>query len=263
MRRDPRARSPKGTSVAAAARAGADLGGVANTVTSHHGRNCPDDTFAVDVASTIRTRGRSANVEDTLTLAFSATQDPTASLDVSPLISSEPSGGVAVLDGPARCITARRGRDGASSDQTFAVVPIQEAQRPRANGQNGMGVGAVGDPMYTCTTRGDHAVFAFDERQITHPDNRATAKFGAPSPTIGARSNIAVAGELRPRRLTPMEVERCFGFADGYTAVRGSSDSARYEALGNSMAVPVVAWIGRRLQVVDGIVRGQPAGGRS
>ncbi len=48
---------------------------------------------------------------------------------------------------------------------------------------------------------------------------------------------------------------RCFGFADDYTLVRGSSDSSRYEALGNSMAVPVARWIGRRLQVVDGIVR--------
>lgn len=53
------------------------------------------------------------------------------------------------------------------------------------------------------------------------------------------------------RRLTPMECERLQGFLDGYTDVpwkRGRMpDSARYRMLGNSMAVPVMAWIGRRL----------------
>lgn len=54
------------------------------------------------------------------------------------------------------------------------------------------------------------------------------------------------------RRLTPLECERLQGFPDGYTAVphRRSvlSDSARYKALGNSKAVPVVRWVGRRLK---------------
>lgn len=35
--------------------------------------------------------------------------------------------------------------------------------------------------------------------------------------------------------------------------VTGASDTARYRALGNSMAVPVMAWIGRRLQQVEEI----------
>jgi DNA (cytosine-5)-methyltransferase 1 len=61
------------------------------------------------------------------------------------------------------------------------------------------------------------------------------------------QSNMAV------RRLTPIECERLQGFPDGYTNIpwrkaTESPDSPRYKALGNSMAVPVMAWIGRRIQ---------------
>jgi DNA (cytosine-5)-methyltransferase 1 len=56
------------------------------------------------------------------------------------------------------------------------------------------------------------------------------------------------------RRLTPKECERLQGFPDGYTDVtyRGkpAADGPRYRALGNSMAVPVMAWIGKRIQMV-------------
>ena len=54
------------------------------------------------------------------------------------------------------------------------------------------------------------------------------------------------------RRLTPIECERLQGFGDNYTNVpwrkaEESPDSQRYKALGNSMAVPVMAWIGKRI----------------
>ena len=49
------------------------------------------------------------------------------------------------------------------------------------------------------------------------------------------------------RRIMPIEAERLMGFQDRYTAIPGASDSQRYFALGNSMAVPVIAWIGKRL----------------
>lgn len=52
------------------------------------------------------------------------------------------------------------------------------------------------------------------------------------------------------RRLTPIECERLQGFPDGYTFItyRGkpAADGPRYKALGNSMAVPVIRWIGER-----------------
>lgn len=54
-----------------------------------------------------------------------------------------------------------------------------------------------------------------------------------------------------PRKLTPLEWERLQGFPDGWTEVPGASDTARYMALGNSMAVPVMRWIGERIQDVE------------
>lgn len=56
---------------------------------------------------------------------------------------------------------------------------------------------------------------------------------------------------IRVRRLTPLECERLQGFPDYYTAIPGASDTARYQALGNSMAVPVMAWLGKRIDIVD------------
>lgn len=63
------------------------------------------------------------------------------------------------------------------------------------------------------------------------------------------------------RRLIPMECERLQGFPDNHTRVpyRGKPaeecpDGPRYKAIGNSMAVPCMAWIGRRLQEVDSLM---------
>ncbi len=56
---------------------------------------------------------------------------------------------------------------------------------------------------------------------------------------------------LAVRRLTPVECERLQGFPDGHTLVeyrkKPAADSNRYKAIGNSMAVPCMAWIGRRI----------------
>ena len=59
------------------------------------------------------------------------------------------------------------------------------------------------------------------------------------------------------RRLVPRECERLQGMPDDYTLIpyRGkpAADGPRYRAIGNSMAVPVMRWIGRRIQMVDSI----------
>jgi len=62
------------------------------------------------------------------------------------------------------------------------------------------------------------------------------------------------------RRLTVTECERLQGFPDGYTKIpyrnRGAElcpDGPRYKALGNSMAVPVIKWIGERIEMVESI----------
>jgi DNA (cytosine-5)-methyltransferase 1 len=49
------------------------------------------------------------------------------------------------------------------------------------------------------------------------------------------------------RRLTPVECERLQGFPDNYTNIPKAADGNRYKALGNSMAVPVMKWIGERI----------------
>jgi DNA (cytosine-5)-methyltransferase 1 len=68
-------------------------------------------------------------------------------------------------------------------------------------------------------------------------------------------SNVAIS-TAAVRRLTPTECERLQGFPDRWTAVpyRGkpAADGVRYKALGNSMAVPVIGWLGRRLCDVGG-----------
>lgn len=53
---------------------------------------------------------------------------------------------------------------------------------------------------------------------------------------------------MQVRRLTPLECERLQGFPDHYTNIPGASDTVRYKALGNSMAVPVMQMIGQQIQ---------------
>lgn len=50
------------------------------------------------------------------------------------------------------------------------------------------------------------------------------------------------------RYLTPTEIERCFGFPDGWTDISGEAEGKRYRALGNSMAVPVIRWVLERVE---------------
>jgi DNA (cytosine-5)-methyltransferase 1 len=58
------------------------------------------------------------------------------------------------------------------------------------------------------------------------------------------------------RQLTPEEIEKLFGFLPGWTDIywngsEGAPKTRRYEALGNSMSVPVLRWLGERLEAVD------------
>ena len=64
---------------------------------------------------------------------------------------------------------------------------------------------------------------------------------------------------MQVRRLTPVECERLQGFPDNYTKIlwRGKTetpDGPRYKALGNSMAVPVMKWIGEGIDDVNSLV---------
>ncbi|HAO08305.1 DNA (cytosine-5-)-methyltransferase [Chryseobacterium mucoviscidosis] len=59
--------------------------------------------------------------------------------------------------------------------------------------------------------------------------------------------SLYVAQNDRIRRYTPLECERLMGFPDNYTLINGNSDTNRYQAVGNSWAVPVVKWLGERI----------------
>ena len=61
------------------------------------------------------------------------------------------------------------------------------------------------------------------------------------------------------RRLTPKEWERLMGFADDYTLIpyprkKLAADGPRYKAIGNSISVPTLRWIGQRISKVDAIL---------
>ena len=119
---------------------------------------------------------------------------------------------------------------------------------------NGLGIGQPGDPMNTLTKGDHHAVaqpIGFDSYNLCETgDVTQTLK----SPSGGVTESIgAVHIGMAVRRLTPVECERLQGFPDGYTNIpwrkaAESPDGPRYKALGNSWAVPVVAWIGQRIQ---------------
>ena len=74
----------------------------------------------------------------------------------------------------------------------------------------------------------------------------------------GTGTGPTVMQAMAVRRLTPKECERLQGFPDNYTDIKtngkATPDGPRYKALGNSMAVPVMAWIGKRIQEVQNIL---------
>ena len=121
------------------------------------------------------------------------------------------------------------------------------------------------DLMQTLNAKNPMAVaqpIPYDFFQITAPVNRQSRSPGDPCHTL-ARDNAAHATILQPaqtamqvRRLTPVECERLQGFPDGYTNIPWRNkpeapDGLRYKALGNSMAVPCMRWIGERINGCD------------
>lgn len=71
--------------------------------------------------------------------------------------------------------------------------------------------------------------------------------------------NLICSSDNTIRRLTPVECERLQGFPDNYTAIpyknQVASNVHRYKALGNSMAVPVMRWIGERINKVEEMIK--------
>ncbi len=100
---------------------------------------------------------------------------------------------------------------------------------------------------------------AFDTTQVTSKSNYSNPKAGDPCHPLASTAHPpAVATGWAVRRLLPLECERLMGLPDGYTAItyRGkpAADGPRYKSLGNSWAVNVFRWVGRRIQMVEQIV---------
>ncbi|MBM2884052.1 DNA cytosine methyltransferase [Chromobacterium phragmitis] len=121
---------------------------------------------------------------------------------------------------------------------------------PRA----GMGIGDNGDPMFTLQASAQHGVAL--TVALRGRDGGATAELGDDvagclRASSGGGDKPHVLAQMRVRRLMPIECERLQGFQDGYTDVpfRGkpAADGPRYKAIGNSKAVPCVAWLGQRI----------------
>ena len=149
--------------------------------------------------------------------------------------------------------------------------------RQPQNGGNGLG--CQDELAYTLTATDRHCIYArqrVDEfkdgevvstqsaRQhkdatdlvvdVTGLDCRNAAENGDLCGTLQKGTSGSSLNSIHPirnglliRRLTPLECERLQGFPDGWTDIPGASDSARYKALGNSVAIPCVEFIMSRI----------------
>lgn len=176
-------------------------------------------------------------------------------------------------------------------------INTQIATRCEALGEGtGLGVGKDGDPAFTLQAAHSHAVcapiktgtlaasgagtsrpagqgneldFLVPSLSPTMLRMRSGCEGGGKGPLLSEDKSLTLATgndqtlftDMRVRRLTPRECERLQGFPDDYTLIeyRGkpAADGPRYKALGNSMAVPVVRWLGERIAKVDAIFGGE------
>jgi DNA (cytosine-5)-methyltransferase 1 len=129
-----------------------------------------------------------------------------------------------------------------------------------AQNRQGLGVGSVGDPAPTVDASFVHGVACFKSGQGAN--SRSIGYSETVSPTLpsnaGGNTTPSLLQAMTVRRLTPRECERLQGFPDDYTlipwrkkAAGDCPDGPRYKALGNSMAVNCMEWIGERIAAVE------------
>jgi len=145
----------------------------------------------------------------------------------------------------------------ASEDGTGRGTPIVPVACFKSNGTaEQVAAGTPGDVSPTVVSNAANAI-AFDMRgrdggaQFEGPHETANIRAAS-----GGSSRSYVADRWHVRRLTPRECERLQGMPDDWTAiVRGNgklaADGPRYKAIGNSFAVNVLRWIGRRIEAVE------------
>jgi DNA (cytosine-5)-methyltransferase 1 len=135
-------------------------------------------------------------------------------------------------------------------NQCIALAENTIGRQPQ-NGGNGDGF-TEGGPMYTLNATGVHGIaHAFKVRGGCEGGGKGYLGNDNIAFTLSTTQDQQLFNNMRVRRITPMECERLQGFPDNYTNTPTSSDSTRYKALGNSMAVPVMKWIGNRIMEID------------
>lgn len=128
-----------------------------------------------------------------------------------------------------------------AQQETVFCITGNAIDRQPQNGGNG--IGYQEGIAYTLTATDHHAVFSRQRVDIF--------KDGEVTSTQSARqhkdaTDLVLQGTDHPRlirRLTPLECERLQGFPDGWTDIPNASDSSRYKALGNSVAIPCVDYV--------------------
>ena len=155
------------------------------------------------------------------------------------------------MDSVAPAMSARCGTGGNNvplvGEQVYCITGNAIDRKPE-NGGNG--IGYQEDVSYTLTGFDRHAVFrrqrvdAFTADEIAGTQSARQSK----DATDLILHTCELMGDkdlpiLLIRRLTPLECERLQGFPDGWTDIPGASDSARYKALGNSVAIPCVDFV--------------------
>jgi len=169
---------------------------------------------------------------------------------------------IRIQDDKVNTLQARMGTGG-NNMPMVATIPIQDG-RDIDKDQNGLGVGKVGDPMYTLDSVSEHGVvtiFSHTQGLDAQPSEEVspTLRAGGAGMAVaydefndsisdthhtlrsGTKQSTGVINKSTVRRLTPVECERLQGFPDDWTA--GQSDSSRYKQMGNAVAVPVVEWV--------------------
>ncbi len=189
------------------------------------------------------------------------------------------------------CPTIRKGGDGGGNMPAvaYSIMPMNSGKDYKARETEVAQPIMAGGPV-SGNQGGDFVVTPFDTTQISSPHNYSNPQSGDPchplaagahppavafeanmsfatpdtsgvNPTLTRRHHASVAIASAVRRLTPVECERLQGFPDNFTGIpwkkKGPEhcpDGPRYKALGNSMAVPVMRWIGERIQIVDDLI---------
>ena len=154
----------------------------------------------------------------------------------------------------APTMSARYGTGGnnvplVEQDSNAICIAGNIVDRQPQNGGNGLG--CQDDLAYTLTATDRHAVFSRQRVDAFRQNNVASTQ--SARQYKDATDLICQQAEVYAyliRRLTPLECERLQGFPDGWTDIPDASDSARYKALGNSVAIPCVEFIISRIAAV-------------